>query len=45
MCPQLLLSIPDDNTATLSMFDKLAYDECQQDSLTYSKRLITDPEY
>lgn len=44
-CPQLLLSIPDDNTATLSMFDKLAYDECQQDSLTYSKRLITDPEY
>ena len=42
-CPQLLLSIPDDNTATLSMFDKLAYDECQQDSLTYSKRLITDP--
>ena len=44
-CPQLLLAIPDDNTATLSMFDKLAYDECQQDSLTYSKRLITDPEY
>ena len=35
-----------DNTATLSMFDKRwPTTECQQDSLTYSKRLITGPEY
>ncbi|ETS33529.1 MULTISPECIES: GNAT family acetyltransferase [Photorhabdus] len=44
-CPKIIFIVPEDNDATLYMCEKLEYEDCHQESVIFSKRLIIDQEY
>lgn len=44
-CPQITLVVPEENDATICMFEKLLYEDQNQESTTYTKRLIIDQDF
>lgn len=44
-CPVMTLEIPEENDATIVMFEKLLYEDQNPENTTYSKRLIVDQDF
>ncbi|MGV3069911.1 GNAT family N-acetyltransferase, partial [Proteus mirabilis] len=44
-CPQITLMIPEENDATICMFEKLLYEDQNQENTAYTKRLIIDQDF
>ncbi|HAT5581960.1 GNAT family acetyltransferase [Proteus mirabilis] len=44
-CPQITLMIPEESDATICMFEKLLYEDQNQENTAYTKRLIIDQDF